>query len=286
MKKIRVISGSRADYGLLEWPVEVLKTHFDVKICQIPEVSRHVFGNAASFMNGYFGASMPDCALFLGDRFEILAAAVEAHLLRIPIAHLCGGDITKGSYDDAMRDCISRLATYHFPTSHASAKRLTDLGYHNVHMVGSTAIDYIRHCPWKKERPYPEPYVVVSYQAETIDADFGAGEKIGRIFAELPEMKRVIIRPNPDRGSDLVNDVINGYERVRDVVIDQLPHDEFLNLIYHCEEFIGNSSSMLYEAPELGVKTRMIGKRQESRVMPWGDGKASERICEVLCQSL
>jgi len=55
-----------------------------------------------------------------------------------------------------------------------------------------------------------------------------------------------------------------------------------LNLIAHCEEFIGNSSAMLYEAPELGIKTRMIGKRQKGRTIPWGDGFASERIIKVL----
>ena len=61
-----------------------------------------------------------------------------------------------------------------------------------------------------------------------------------------------------------------------------LSHADFLNMIAHCDEFIGNSSAMLYEAPELEVKTRMIGKRQRGRTIPWGDGHATERIMKIL----
>ena len=94
----------------------------------------------------------------------------------------------------------------------------------------------------------------------------------------------VAIRPNADRGSDKINQALNRFAINREGVSvhTSLPHGEFLNLIYHCEEFIGNSSSMLYEAPELGVKTRMIGKRQKGRTIPWGDGFASERIVKIL----
>ena len=90
--------------------------------------------------------------------------------------------------------------------------------------------------------------------------------------------------PNPDRGNDAIRYAIRQYETDHGgtVMHDFLPHDQFLNLIYHCDEFIGNSSAMLYEAPELEVKTRMIGKRQRGRVIPWGDGHASERIVKIL----
>lgn len=268
MKRILAISGSRADYGLLEWPVKVLtesfKVHFDKLQSKDP-------GTAYKESYALIGVTRPDCLLILGDRWEILQAAIAAHLQRVPIAHIGGGDCSYGSYDQEMRDCISLMAKYHFATSELSAELLRgELNCNNVHMVGNPAIDYIRNAGWKRERPHAEPYVVVSYQAETIDDTVD----LDAVHEAIAGRQAIWIKPNPDRGSERIP------------ATEEFSHAEFLNLIYHCEEFIGNSSSMLYEAPELGIKCRMIGKRQQGRVAPTGDGKASERIREVLCQSL
>lgn len=261
---LAIISGSRADYGLLEWPTKLLREdpYFSVAEIKMWGLTPPQALQAAS---EYLDDAKPDCVLILGDRYEIMAAAWAAHLQRIPIAHIGGGDVTKGSYDDAMRDCISRMARIHLATSRRAQVRLYLMGCRNVHLVGNPSIDYIRNAPWKGERPYAEPYVVVSYQAETIDGIFDLSEVIDAIA----DRKAIWITPNPDRGNDLS-------------VGQSFEHAEFLNLLYHCEEFIGNSSAILYEAPELGVKCRMIGKRQLGRVQPWGDGKASERIVKIL----
>ena len=223
-----------------------------------------------------------DMVMVLGDRYEILAAATAAHLNRIPIAHIGGGDVTEGSYDDAMRDGISRMASLHFVTSTSAMARLAHMGYRNVHLVGSPGIDYIRHENWFKGRPIAEPYVVVSYQAETIDGNSDLADLIDDVVKT--DRVTVFIMPNPDRGSNNIRSVIEQVAKFYGTVkqYETLPHGEFLNLIKHCEEFIGNSSAMLYEAPELGVKTRMIGKRQKGRTIPMGDGHASERIIRVL----
>ena len=276
--KITIVSGSRADAGLLEWPIKTLQED-DFFQGQILKIWGADFDQAFRACTDSFTAARPDLILILGDRYEILAAATAAHLLRVPIAHIGGGDVTEGSYDDAMRDSISRMATVHFVTSTSAMARLSHMGLRNIHLVGNPGIDYIRNAAWKMERPIAEPYVVVSYQAETID---------GTIDMDLlfsPDKHNVVIRPNPDRGSDAINRMIDntaGAIPERFTVYDFLPYPEFLNLIFHCEEFIGNSSSMLYEAPELGIKTKMIGKRQRGRTIPWGDSYASERILNIL----
>ena len=275
--KITIVTGSRADFGLLEWPIKTMQEdgYFEGQIHKIWGAS---FDQAFRSCTNLFTAERPDLMLCLGDRYEILAAATAAHLLRVPIAHIGGGDVTEGSYDDAMRDAISRMATVHFVTSTSAMARLSHHGYRNVHLVGNPGIDYIRHADWRKANPLAMPYVVVSYQAETLD-----GADVRKVFEDIPADKpRVWIRPNPDRGSEDINALINVFKFATDVVHDFLPHAEFLNLLYHCEEFIGNSSAMLYEAPELGIKTRMIGKRQRGRTLPWGDGNASERIANIL----
>ena len=280
VKKILVISGSRADFGLLEWPVKVLQEDKDFVVKE-RKIWGQSFNQAYETIKRELETLSPDLCLMLGDRYEILAAATTCHLLRIPIAHIGGGDVTEGSYDDAMRDAISRMAAIHFVTSTSAMARLSHMGFRNVHLVGNPGIDYIRNAPWKKERPILEPYVVVSYQAETID-DQESEMHVGWIMGKIPSIKRVFINPNPDLGSKIIKETILQIKRPQDIIYDFLPHADFLNLIFHCEEFIGNSSSMLYEAPELGVKTRMIGKRQKGRTIPMGDGFASQRIAKIL----
>lgn len=255
------MTGSRADAGLLAWPIKVLSEEFEVVVESVAAPS---FGEA--FSKCQFVYQEFDLVLMLGDRWEILAAAVACHLQRVPIAHIAGGDVTEGSYDDAMRDCISRLASIHFVTSLASANRLQSLGCKNVHLVGNTAVDYIKHGPWRDERPIAGPYVVVAYYPETIDDTVD----LDAVNQAIDGRVAVWVSSNPDRGSDRIPP---GHS---------FSHDDFLNLLANCEEFIGNSSALLYEAPELGIKTTMIGKRQRGRVKPWGDGKASERIRDIL----
>ena len=262
---ISVITGSRADFGLLEWPVKCLREDpfFGVALVNI---WGHTPAQALEAMSEHLSQNTPDCVLVLGDRYEILSAAIAAHLLRIPIAHIGGGDVSEGSYDNAMRDCISRLARIHFATSAVATTRLRAMGYMDVHDVGNPAIDYIMHADWQKTPTTNEPYVVVAYYPETIDDTVD----LETVNAAINGRKAVWITPNPDRG---VERIPNGYT---------FSHDDFLNLLVYAEEFIGNSSAIFYEAPELGVKTKLIGKRQRGRVVPWGDGNASERIIKIL----
>ena len=284
MKRILCISGSRADYGLLEWPVKVLREAFEVTFEWLAATSpSDAFAQADWMMADKYSESRPDCLLILGDRWEILQAAIAAHLQRVPIAHIGGGDETYGSYDHQMRDCISLLSKWHFVTSDASERNLSELvSRRDITNIGNIALDYMMHGDWRGVRPYAEPYVVVSYQPETID---GTNEFPDLVHSLDPYTLAIFFQPNNDAGSDTISRQIaltNGPHHV----LESLPRAEFLNLLYHCDEFIGNSSAMLYEAPALGVKCRMIGKRQQGRVAPTGDGKASERIKEVLCREL
>ena len=269
--KVLILSGSRADLGILHFPTERMKadTFFEAYPVQMPMV--HWYGAAFQFTIDALESFDPDLLFILGDRWEIMAAATAAHLQRIPIAHLGGGDVTEGSYDDAMRDCISRMASMHFATSTAALVRLSHMGCRNIHLVGNPAVDYILHAAWQRESGWPtEPYVVVAYYPETIDdtVDLAAVEKA------IAGRKAVWVSPNPDRGAERIPHGAS------------YSHDEFLNLLYHCDCFIGNSSAIFYEAPFLkpgGVPCRLIGKRQRGRVIPWGgEGRASERIVDAL----
>jgi len=263
---LAVITGSRADFGLLEWPMKLLREDPFFDVAEV-----RLWGNSAAQAMENMTTWLKendetDYVLLLGDRFEILSAAIAAHLQRIPIAHIGGGDVSQGSYDDAMRDCISRLSSIHFCTSHSSMARLRSMGLDDLHLVGNPGIDYIRCADWKRERTIFEPYVVVAYYPETIDGTVD----LEAVTKAIAGRKAIWISPNKDAGMEKIPD---GYS---------FSHAEFLNLLLHAEEFIGNSSAMFYEAPELGVKCTVIGKRQQGRVKAWGDGHASERIVQIL----
>lgn len=263
--KLLIVSGSRADWGMLQWPIKTFESD-PFFLGEVMKIHGYSFQDAFGTVWKRLEDDRPDVMLVLGDRFEILASATAAHLQRIPIAHISGGDITLGSYDDAMRDSISRMATVHFSCSQESAMRLVGMGYTNVHMVGSPGVDYLMHADWKKDRPQQNPYVLVAYYPETIDGTID----LPAVTEAIGARDAIWVSQNKDAG-------------MQEMPIGQdLNHDTFLNYLAHCEEFIGNSSAMLYEAPFLGVKIRMIGKRQNGRVIPFGDGKASERMAKIL----
>jgi UDP-hydrolysing UDP-N-acetyl-D-glucosamine 2-epimerase len=181
-KKICVITGSRADYGLLYWLMKHIQNDGDLKL-QVIATGMHLshefgltylkieqdgfsidakvemllssdssVGVAKSIGLAVIGFAdvldrlKPDIVVLLGDRFEILAAAQAALIARIPVAHIAGGDTTEGAVDEAIRHSITKMSHLHFATNEASAKRISQLGENPDHIfnVGSPGIDGIK----------------------------------------------------------------------------------------------------------------------------------------------
>jgi UDP-hydrolysing UDP-N-acetyl-D-glucosamine 2-epimerase len=181
-KKICVVTGSRADYGLLYWLLSDLKSHprlqlqlavtgmhaspeFGMTIRQIEQdgfvpdevvemlvSSDTAVGVTKSIGLGVIGFAdalarlRPDLLVVLGDRFEILAAAQAALIARVPIAHISGGDTTEGAFDEAIRHSLTKMSSIHFATNAEAAARIKQMGEDPQHVlnVGSPGIDYIR----------------------------------------------------------------------------------------------------------------------------------------------
>lgn len=182
MRKIAVVTGTRAEYGLLaplmhkikaspalELQVVVTGTHLldefgltaddivregfviDKSIPQVSsasnggEVAAQVGAGVIAFAEA-FKELAPDALLLLGDRYELLAAATAAFFLEIPIVHLHGGEVTDGAFDDAIRHTISQLARVHAVAAPEYAERLIRAGAHpaSVHVVGGFGIDSLR----------------------------------------------------------------------------------------------------------------------------------------------
>jgi UDP-N-acetylglucosamine 2-epimerase (non-hydrolysing)/GDP/UDP-N,N'-diacetylbacillosamine 2-epimerase (hydrolysing) len=181
--RICVVTGSRAEYGLLYWLMKAIAGERHLELCTavtgshlspafgytVSAIERDGFpvaarveclvssdtGTGAAKSTGLaligfadaFASLAPDLVVVLGDRFEILAAAQAAFLARIPIAHIAGGDVTEGALDDAMRHMITKMATVHFVPHAEAARRVRQLGEDpgRIFNVGHLGLDGIRH---------------------------------------------------------------------------------------------------------------------------------------------
>ena len=184
-RKIAVVTGSRAEYGLLYWVLRDLQAapdlelqlivtgmhlspEFGMTVRQIEQdgfpIARRVEmlvssdtpgGIAKSMALGLIGMSdaieacRPDVMLVLGDRFEILAAAQAALLHNVPLAHIAGGDTTEGAFDESIRHAITKMAHLHLVTNELSARRVRQLGEDpaSVLVTGSPGLDHLRRLP-------------------------------------------------------------------------------------------------------------------------------------------
>lgn len=225
----------------------------------------------------------PDVVLLLGDRFEILAAALAAHLARVPIVHLSGGDETLGSLDDAMRHAMSRLADLHLPTNDESARRLRALGIpaDRIEVVGSTALDdLVGFTPLPRAElaraldiELDAPLVVVTYHPATqVDeppvATFRA--IVAAVRDAAPGSTLVVTGSNADEGGADIDASARALaaDGPRVVFVPSLGTERYWSLLHHADVVVGNSSSGLIEAPVVGVPVVDVGERQASRLRP------------------
>lgn len=238
-------------------------------------------GRAVAGIGAALDDLTPDLVVLLGDRYEILAAAMAAHLLRLPVVHLSGGDVTSGSLDDAMRHAISRLSHLHLPSNDDSARRLRALGEpaDRIVTVGSTALDALTaFVPLDRDElarrvgaPLDGTVVAVAYHAATL-ADEPPAATMAAVLdaarAAAPDATIVVTGSNADEGGAEIDEVARRVAaadpRVRTVAT--LGQEGFWSLLHHAAVLVGNSSAALIEAPLIGVPVVDVGARQAGRL--------------------
>ena len=316
-RKICVVSGGRADYGLLHWPMREIAAapQFELQLAVTgmhlaPEfggtlemIERDGFridakvemllssdtpvGIAKSIGLGVIGFAdafdrlEPDLLLLLGDRFEILAAAQAALVARLPVAHLCGGDVTEGAFDEAIRHAVSKMAHLHFATNEVAARRLRQLGEdpRRVFTVGSPGIDYLLHAPALSDADVARetgldpgrPMLLVTFHPATL----GDGPALGQLeellaaLASLPgDMQLAFTRPNADTEGRALARRLERFaaDHANARLYAALGSRLYAAVLRRAVAIVGNSSSGLYEAPSLGTPTVDIGERQQGRL--------------------
>jgi UDP-N-acetylglucosamine 2-epimerase (non-hydrolysing)/GDP/UDP-N,N'-diacetylbacillosamine 2-epimerase (hydrolysing) len=316
-RHIAVVSGSRADYGLLFWPMKRLSAESSFRLSIIvtgmhlaPEFGQTVdqfaadgfevdarvptldeedsaggvaraIGRGVTGMTEALQRLRPDLVLLLGDRFEIFAAAQAAFVLRIPIAHLCGGDVTNGALDDAFRHSISKMAGLHFPTNADAVQRLRQLGEteDRIYNIGSTGLDYL-----KQRKPLTRVelesalghalaarYLLAVFHPATLDP-VPTLDQFDALLQALrglpPEIGIVFTLANADAEGRAINAAIETFVKTRPGAHAHasLGSDRYLGLMAQAAALVGNSSSGLYEAPSLGTPSVNIGNRQDGRL--------------------
>ena len=223
----------------------------------------------------------PDMLLVLGDRYEILAAVTAALFYKIPVAHLHGGEVTEGAYDDAIRHAITKMSHLHFTSTEEYRRRVIQLGEQpeRVFHVGAIGIDNIRHIALLDKKvleeqldfPFDRKTVLVTYHPETLDA-IPVEEQFRNLLEALDDRQDIRILftlPNSDTGGRIIVRMIEEFvarNKQRARAYTSLGQLRYLSALRFVAAVVGNSSSGILEVPSFGKPTLDIGNRQKGRL--------------------
>ncbi len=234
---------------------------------------------AVSMVGAALRRHRPRALVLLGDRHETAAAALASTLLRIPIVHLCGGEETEGSIDNALRHAVTKLSHLHFVTHAIYGQRVLDMGEaaEAVHVVGSTSVD---NClgtalPTRDELErelglkLKPPVGLVTVHPTTL-AEEASPSEVDVVLAAIRDVRAtwVITLPNADPGHGEIRAALRRFEADTEstVVVDALGARLYLGVMQLSDVVVGNSSSGIVEAPAFGVPTVNVGDRQKGRI--------------------
>lgn len=225
----------------------------------------------------------PDIVFVNADRFEMMAVALAAAYLNIPIAHHEGGDIS-GTIDESVRHAITKFAHIHLTATEESKRRVLQMGENPrfVFNVGSPTIDAIKSLDLKISNDilpgfdWSRPYLLVMAHPVTTESDEENLKTVRSIIAvmERLQMPTVLIGGNSDAYSRIVGPAVAEWvERTHPhpshrsylFATKLMQPDNYLRVLAHAACAVGNSSSFIREAAYLGTPAVLVGSRQQGR---------------------
>lgn len=224
----------------------------------------------------------PDLLVVLGDRYEILSAVTAALLYKIPVAHLHGGEITEGAYDDAIRHAITKMSHLHFTSTEIYRNRVIQMGEAPSHVfnVGAVGVDNILSLPLMEKAEleksldfsFGEKTLLITYHPVTLDAT-PAEDQICDLLEVLnpylDEYKMIFTMPNSDTNGKVIKQRILEFVQKhpdRSIAFDSMGLKRYLSALKYTTAVAGNSSSGIIEVPSFGIPTLNIGDRQKGRI--------------------
>jgi len=315
-RRICVITGTRAEYGLLRRVMQGIKDDADLMLQVIAtgshlspefgltyrEIERDGFqincavemltssdtavGIAKSMGLGLIGFAdalkdlRPDVIVVLGDRFEIFSAVSAALFARIPVAHLHGGEVTEGAFDEAIRHSITKMSHLHFVATEEYRQRVIQLGEQPdcVFLVGGLGIDNINsltlldrtELELSLDFKLGRKSLLITFHSATLE-ETTATDQMAELLAALAELRDtqlIFTLPNADTDGraliSMVRKFVTHNENAR--AYTSLGQQRYLSCITHVDGVVGNSSSGLTEVPSFKKGTINIGDRQQGRL--------------------
>lgn len=316
MRKICFVTGTRAEYGLLSRLMRLVKEDNNLRLQVIatnmhlmPEygetykeiekdgftIDKKVYMHKPSDdahgiilsmaeemqgMNDALSELKPDILVLLGDRYEILVAAQVALIHRVPIAHIHGGEVTEGAFDDAIRHSVTKMSSLHFTSCEEYRHRVIQMGEQpsRVFDVGSLGVENIKAVPLMKKDELEASLdfkidtqtILVTYHPVTLG---GNPAKDIREFLDaldqFKELKVIFTMPNSDTGRDAIALAVENYVKNhsnRAKAYTSLGLKRYLSTLQFVKAAVGNSSSGIIEVPSFGIPTLNIGDRQKGRL--------------------
>jgi len=316
-RKICIVTGSRAEYGLLKPLIEEIKNDLNLKL-QLVVTGTHLlpeFGltykqiekdgfvideklkiplssDSPSGIGKSMGLTMmnfaescerlkPDIIVILGDRFEIFSAVAAALVARIPVAHISGGSVTEGAFDDAFRHSITKMSCLHFTSTAKYRKRVIQLGEDpkRVFKVGALGLDNIKNMNFlsrvalEKEinSKFNKRNLLVTFHPVTLENNTSKKQfqSLLDVLDELKNTNIIFTKANADTGGKTINKMIDDYASKnshKSVAFASMGQLRYLSTMQFVDGLIGNSSSGIVEAPSFKIGTVNIGDRQKGRI--------------------
>ena len=232
-------------------------------------------------MIGYadaFKQLSPDLLVILGDRYEMLAVASTALIFRIPIAHIHGGELTEGAYDDSIRHAITKMSALHFTSTEAYRQRVIQLGEQpdNVFNVGAIGLDNYRSLKLLSKREIEEDLNItfnqfnylVGFHPETL-SNYSVEAQFDALLQAIDKERDsffIFTKANADTNGRIINQMIEDYVNKypeKSALFASLGTLRYLSVMKQVTAVVGNSSSGIVEAPFVPTATINIGDRQK-----------------------
>jgi GDP/UDP-N,N'-diacetylbacillosamine 2-epimerase (hydrolysing) len=317
MRKICIVTGTRAEYGLLYWIMQEilankglelqiiatgmhLSAEFGLTYKQIERdgfkinakvemllssdsevgVSKSIGLGMIGFADA-FAVLQPDLLVVLGDRFEIFSAVTTAMVAKIPVAHISGGETTKGAFDESIRHSITKMSHLHFTATEEYHNRVIQLGEEpkRVFMVGAAGIDNIKRLPLLSRKKFENSInfklgkrnLLITFHPVTLEHDT-ASEQFKNILQSLSDLidtKIIFTKANADTDGRVINRMIDLFvasHTDKAIAFESLGQLRYLSALQYVDGVVGNSSSGLLEAPSFNIGTINIGDRQQGRI--------------------
>ncbi len=316
-RKICIATGTRADWGLLSPIAQRLNAREDVELSIIAtnmhlsedygdtwrEIERdgltitervpmavatdsaestvEAMSQCMSGMGKAFARLQPDLLIILGDRYEMLATASAALIFRIPIAHIAGGAISEGAYDESIRHSITKMSHIHLTETEEYRQRVIQLGENPAHVFNTGAIgiynimhtDYMSREALEQELDMKiwEKSILITFHPATLDKipPRQQCENLLKALDKFQDYQVIFTYPNNDTDGKVIIELIENYgkqypERVK--VFRSLGMRRYLSMLRCVTAVAGNSSSGIVEVPSMGIPTLNIGIRQDGRL--------------------